>query len=223
MPSRFSVVADDREYRSTLVAELRGRPEFVLGIERMTLGDYRLDDRFLIERKTLADLACSIKSGRLFTQALRLAEIDSLRPVLLLEGQARDLRHTEMRWAAIQGALVTVSIFIGLPILRARSAAESADTLLSMARQERSVAAGALPRRGRRPKNKRALQLHLLQGLPGVGPKRAAELLDRFGDVSHVVNAETDELADIAGIGKRTARRIKWAVEEPHPAYLEKW
>jgi ERCC4-type nuclease len=124
-----------------------------------------------------------------------------------------------MRRKAFQGALVTVSVFIGLPILRTRSAAESADTLLSIARQGRSVAAGALPRRGQRPKNKRALQLHLLQGLPGVGPKRAACLLERFGNVADMVGADVQELAEVAGIGGQTARRIKWAVEESASTY----
>ena len=124
-----------------------------------------------------------------------------------------------MRWEAFQGALVTVSVFIGLPILRARSPAESATTLVSIARQGRSVAAGALPRRGRRPKNRRALQLHLLQGLPGVGAKRATELLNRFDTVVNVLGADADELAEVAGIGSQTARRIKWAVEESSAGY----
>jgi ERCC4-type nuclease len=213
------ITADDREYRSRLFAELETRPEIDLCIERLAVGDYRLDNRFLIERKTLLDLASSIKSGRLFAQALRLAEVDNLRPALLLEGTTRDLRGCAMQREAFQGALVTVAVFIGLPILRTRSVAESADTLLSIARQGRSVAAGALPRRGRRPKNKRALQLHLLQGLPGVGPKRAACLLDRFGNVADMVGADVQELAEVAGIGSQTARRIKWAVEEPRRLY----
>jgi DNA excision repair protein ERCC-4 len=219
MPSLIHIRADDREQRSALVAELRGRLEFELTVERLRLGDYCVDGRFLVERKTLTDLAASIKSGRLFTQALRLAEVDDLRSALLLEGQSRDLRHCGMRWEAFQGALVTVSVFIGLPILRARSAQESANTLLSIARQGRSVAAGALPRRGRRPKNKRALQLHLLQGLPGVGPKRAADLLQYFTNVANVFDADPCELAKVAGIGHQTARRINWAVEESPSRY----
>ncbi len=118
----LSIVADDRECHSSLFAELDARSGFDLRVQRLAVGDYRLDGRFLIERKTLPDLAASIKSGRLFAQALRLTEVDSLRPMLLLEGTARDLQDCGMRREAFQGALVTVSVFIGLPILRTWSA-----------------------------------------------------------------------------------------------------
>lgn len=45
--------------------------------------------------------------------------VDELRPALVLEGTARDLQKCGMRWEAIQGALVTVSLFVGLPKSRA--------------------------------------------------------------------------------------------------------
>ena len=54
-------------------------------VERLTLGDYLVDNTFLFERKTLPDLAESIKQGRLFSQALRLAE-SKLSVALILEG-----------------------------------------------------------------------------------------------------------------------------------------
>lgn len=188
-------------------------------VDRLAVGDYRLDSRSLIERKTLPHLAASSKSVRLFAQALRIAEVDGLRPALLLEGTSSDLRGCQMRRESFQGALVTVSVFIGLPILRTRSSGESAETLLAMTRQGRSVAQGALPRPRRRPRNKRALQIHLLQGLPGIGPKRAAELLDRFGNVTEAVGADPQALAEVDGIGDKIAQRIKWAVEEPAAVY----
>ena len=66
MSSLIAIRADDREQRSALFAELRDRPEFELTVERLKVGDYCVDERFLVERKTLTDLALSIKSGRLF-------------------------------------------------------------------------------------------------------------------------------------------------------------
>ena len=79
--------------------------------------------------------------------------------------------------------MVTVALQIGLPILRARSPEETVKTLAFAADQARMVASGNLPRAGSRPKGKLALQSHILQGLPGVGPERAARLLQRFGSV----------------------------------------
>jgi DNA excision repair protein ERCC-4 len=170
----IAITIDHRESRSPVVAALRESAEFATTFARLDCGDYLIDNRFLVERKTLPDLIESIKSGRLFDQALRLASVEQWRPALILEGTARDIEGSGMRWEAVQGAMVTVSLFIGLPVLRTRSARETVGTFLFIARQGRTVASGALPRRGARPKGKRALQSHILQRLPRVGPKAAA-------------------------------------------------
>jgi Fanconi anemia group M protein len=49
----------------------------------------------------------------------------------------------------------------------------------------------------------------LLQGLPGVGPDRAGRLLERFGTIEKVMTATEDELRAAAGIGEKTAHRIR--------------
>ena len=43
-------------------------------VKRMALGDYAIVGRLLVERKTIRDLAISIKDERLFGQACRLAD-----------------------------------------------------------------------------------------------------------------------------------------------------
>jgi DNA excision repair protein ERCC-4 len=177
---------------------------FRLETRRLAAGDYLLDGSLLIERKTLPDFVSSIEDGRIFSQALRLAEAN-LPAALILEGRGRDLSGCRMRWEAIQGALVTVALFIGIPVLRSRSPADTVRTLLYTARQ--------------RPKNKRALQNHILQGFPGIGPERARRLLDHFGSVGAVVAAPSDSLQAVVGIGPRTAGRLVWSVEEPQTAY----
>ncbi|MGB0723197.1 MAG: ERCC4 domain-containing protein [Gammaproteobacteria bacterium] len=171
------------------------------------------DDRLLVERKTLPDLVRSITDGRLFSQACRLAD-SPLLTTLLLEGTTRDLHRTQMRREAIQGALITVALYLGIPVLRSRDAQESADLLLYAARQGRAVAQGVLPRRGRRIKGKRAIQSRVLQGLPLVGPERAKRLLDHFGSVEQVLSADGDELKTIDGIGDTVAETIRWAVRD---------
>lgn len=219
MTDRIPVIVDDRECRSGVVQALRASAGFDVAVRRLAVGDYLVDDRFLFERKTLPDLGLSIQSGRLFRQALRLAQVEHLRPVMVLEGTSAGLRDCGMRWEAIQGALVTIALFIGLPVLRTRSPQETARTLLYAARQGRAVARSALPRQGRRPKGKAALQRHVLQGLPGVGPERAARLLERFGSVRAVLTADKEALASVSGIGERTAGRIVWAVEDGGARY----
>jgi DNA excision repair protein ERCC-4 len=209
---------DDREARGPLLAALRTLDAFDIRIKRLKLGDVLVDGALTFERKTVVDLAVSIADGRLFDQALRLAACK--RPAaLLVEGRAADISRTDMRIEAFQGALVNIALLVGVPLLRSRTPEESARLILYAARQHRRRAEGALPRRGRRPTGKAALQNHVLQGLPGVGPERARRLLARFGSVAAVMTAARNELADVAGIGPGVAGKIRWAVEEPRATF----
>lgn len=213
------IIVDDRECRGTMLAALAACAAFDIQIERLPVGDYRIDDTLLFERKTLLDLAASIKDGRLFDQALRLANAE-LPAALILEGSACDLANSGMRAEAIQGALVNVSLFIGLPLLRTRNAGQTARTLLYAARQRRDIVCGALQRHGHRLKGKAALQSYILQSLPGIGPQRAARLIQRFGSIEAALAADADSLAAVDGIGRLTARKLRWAVEEPAGIYM---
>jgi ERCC4-type nuclease len=212
------LLVDDRECRGPMPAAIDACAEFAAQVQRLPVGDYCVDDALLFERKTLPDLAASIKDGRLFDQALRLANA-SLPAALILEGTSRDLAGSRMRAEAIQGALINVSLFIGLPLLRSRDASATVCTLLFAARQRRAAACGALPRHGHRPKGKAALQSYVLQGLPGIGPQRAARLIQRFGSIEAAIAADADTLAEVDGIGMRTARKLRWCVEEPRGRY----
>ena len=215
----FRVTVDDREAGSGTVEALRDLAEVDLIVERLPLGDYAWDDRLLFERKTLIDLAASLKDGRLLRQASRLAAAP-MRSVLILEGTARDLAASGMRREAIQGALVTITVVLGIPLLRAKDPAESARLMRYTARQCRALrdvsTRSAHPRHfpAKRPKGKRKTQLHILQGLPGIGPKRAHRLLERFGSVEAALTATDEELASVSGLGPHTADVIRWAVSE---------
>jgi ERCC4-type nuclease len=58
------------------------------------------------------------------------------------------------------------------------------------------------------------VRCYILQGLPGIGPRRARALLDQFGSVVAVVTADASALAEIAGIGDAVARSIHEALGE---------
>jgi len=218
VPKPIPVQADDRERGSPIIDLLRQSPDFQVTESRLRVGDYLVDGRFLFERKTLTDLVAAIIDGRLFKQALRLAGTP-LRPVMILEGTSRDLADSGMRWESVQGALVAVALFCGIPLLRTRTPEETVRTMLFAARQAQTYATNALPRHGWRPRGKPALQLFILQGLPNIGPERARRLLARFGSVGAVVNARPDELRSVEGIGKQIADKLRWSVEEPPYKY----
>ena len=177
------------------------------------MGDYQIDNRLIVERKTLKDFAVSIIDGRLFKQMLCLANSKS-EGVLILEGTVSDTVEIGMTREAMQGALITVSLILGIPVLRSKDPSETAKLIVYIGRQIESMAMGGVQRHGYRPKNKRKRQLFILQGLPGIGPGRAGRLLDRFGSVEAAISASSSELQSVDGIGKSIADKIRWAVSE---------
>jgi ERCC4-type nuclease len=212
------VVVDDRERNSELMKFLSNADNVSVGVKRLAVGDYLVDYRLVFERKTLNDFALSIIDGRLFSQAIRLVS-SKYKSVLILEGTGKELTETGVRREAMQGALITISIVLGIPVLRSKNSTESARLILYSARQIKSFARGAIQRHGSRPRGKRKRQLFVLQGLPDVGSQRAARLLGSFGSVEAVMTATIEELQSVEGIGKHIAEKIRWAVSEKIQPY----
>jgi len=215
---KIKIIADDRECSSGVIHVLRTDGRCDIKTRRMPVGDYLIDERFLVERKTLPDLLASIKDGRLFRQARKLVEAESW-CVIVLEGTARDLAGSGMRREAIQGALITLSLYLGIPLLRSTGPAETARLLIYIARQGRTFSGDGPYRHGRLPRGKRRLQIYILQGFRGIGPRRAARLLDHFGTLGCIFNAEVEDLCSVKGIGLSMAKGIHWAVREDEPCY----
>lgn len=209
--TQIYVIADDREQQSGVIDALKQIDCVETKIQRLRVGDYLADRSLLFERKTFNDFAISIIDGRLFGQAIRLArsEFDC---VLILEGKGNTVSETGVRREALQGAIITISLVLGIPILRSRNPSETARLIVYAARQLRSIAQGAVHRGGYRPKGKKKRQAFILQGLPGIGAQMAKRLLDTFGTVEAVISASSEQLQSVEGIGQKTAEKIRWIV-----------
>jgi DNA excision repair protein ERCC-4 len=214
----ITVIADDRERKGQVITFLSEMKNVSVSVKRLVCGDYLVDSRLIFERKTLIDFARSIVDGRLFRQAIRLAGA-KYKGVLILEGTAKDLSESGVSREAMQGALITLSLILGIPVLRSKKPLETACLILYAARQTRSIAKGVFQRRGYCPGAKRKKQLFILQGLPAVGCERAARLLDAFGSVEAVVTATGQQLQSVKGIGRHIAEKIRWAVSEQIQPY----
>lgn len=98
-----------------------------------------------------------------------------------------------------------------LPVLYARDPADSLRVLRDLAHQA-NLAGGYLKRYDRKPKRLATRKLHLLQGLPGVGPELAHRLLEQFGSIERVITAPEDALMQVRGVGPKKAARIRQLV-----------
>ena len=130
-------------------------------------------------------------------------------PVIILEGRSKDVEGIHVSRESIQGALITLSVFFNIPVLRALNAEELVHLVEYTVIQEGRFQKNAVHRHGYRPKRRKNRQLFILQGLPGIGRDKAVRLLEKFGSVEEVVTADEDELAEVDGIGKTTAKRIR--------------
>ncbi len=207
------IVADDRERKSDVIELLLEIENVEVDIRRLSMGDYQIGKRVIIERKTLKDFAVSVIDGRIFRQMIYLAN-SKFEGVLILEGTSSDSIEIGVTREAMQGALINVSLILGIPVLRSKNPAETAKLIVFIARQIESITNGGVQRHGYQPKGIRYRQRYILQGLPKVGRERADRLLDRFGSVEAVVSASIDDLQTVDGIGNNIAEKIKWAVSE---------
>ena len=114
------IACDDRERPSGVPTALAAHPNVNLTIRRLKLGDYHIDKTLIVERKTLSDFALSVRDGRLFPQVSRLIKSQRERPCLILEGTRKQYRRLAVPRSAFQGALITVTVVLGLPVLRSR-------------------------------------------------------------------------------------------------------
>ncbi len=210
---------DDREARgSGIMARLAEMADVAVEVKRLRTGDYLIEGKAVLERKRVPDFLESLFDGRLFTQAKRLADAP-LRPFLILEGPASEWADRHIQRASIQGAMLTLSVVFGIPVLRSQNEEETARLIRYTARQLQAASTAALNRPGRRPKGKRALQIRVLTSLPRVGSTRAQRLIDHFGTLEQVMAAGREALAAVPGIGKQTAQSIHWAVHEKTMSY----
>ena len=118
--------------------------ELVVG--SLPLGDVILSlnqsDKLIIERKTINDLASSIKDGRYAEQSFRLNGLDhpNHNIIYLIEGDLNKwntYKGTKMDKSTIYSALISINYYKGFSVHRSISSAESATIICSMANKLR--------------------------------------------------------------------------------------
>jgi ERCC4-type nuclease len=201
------LTVDHSEHHASLLGLLHDSGLFSIEMDRLTTGDYLIDDTILIERKTQADFVASLVDGRLFPQVARLAH-SRYRSVLLIEGPVRPGTPAVHRHS-VEGALVSIAAMWRLPVLHAGDPDESCRLLRFRAHQGSHTDEIPLPRYDRKPKRVATRRLFVLQGLPGVGPALARRLLAQLGSVERVMTADTTALQTVRGVGRKKADRIR--------------
>ncbi|WP_373494312.1 ERCC4 domain-containing protein [Aquiflexum sp.] len=209
----LEVIIDDREPMS-VEKELLAKGNLLVQRKRLDVGDYIFDNDLLVERKTVIDFCASIKDGRLFKQVSKLAK-GKIPAIVILEGRQKDFKETDFSVQAILGIMVSISLGFKIPILRSKGIEETVAIMLQGYKQltkDRLQDQRVYPRKGnfKKEKNQSLKQkIHILEGFPGIGVDRAEKLLDHFGSLKDVFNADFEELLGVPGLGRISALKFR--------------
>jgi len=177
--------------------------------ERLPLGDIILHDPaqqkdiVLFERKTLADLAASIRDGRYKEQSFRLIEsaattgFSTHHIIYIIEGDLSgyDDRHTQITKTALQSAMVSLMYYKGFSVVRTMNVGETADFVLHFADKvakegplsvtDATTAAAYSEVSAKKEKRDYITRENIgeimLAQVPGVSAKTASAILSKYG------------------------------------------
>jgi Fanconi anemia group M protein len=212
--NRIKIIVDHREFNSPVVRELVKR-ETDIDPQQLPIGDYILSDRVCVERKLVNDFLQSLIDGRLFSQLKNLS-IDYPRTIMILEGEGL-LTSRKIHTSAIYGALSSIISDFKIPIISTANAMESAELIRAIAYREQFENKRMPVVRG----EKHAMSLQerqrfIVESLPNISALLAHRLLEQFGSVNALFKADLDELTNVKGIGKKTAKEIKEVIEKKY-------
>ena len=233
--SQNLITIDHREANSTLPSMLKlcGHQ---ISMEHLTVGDIRISDRILIERKSARDLVDSLIDGRLIHQARRLHSA-APRPLIIVESNETQRVHPN----AIHGAMAWITLDLGLPVIMTGSPEQTARFVSIAAKREARVLDLLINHARKRPKDaeksaivaasseimsiingeieegdlsKRwsdevlAKRAKILAELPGIGAASASKIMAVAGDIMGLCTMSEHELTQISGVSSIQAKEL---------------
>jgi Fanconi anemia group M protein len=172
----------------------------------LDVGDFLCSARLVVERKTRSDFEQSVIDGRLFSQLPNLIS-NYERVVIIVEGVIDEERLSR---SSLLGTYSSVIADYGASIIFTRDKEATAEMIFNFAKHEQL--ARKQPMRiyaKRKTFTPSQTARAIVEALPTVGPKLAKAMLNHFGTVQAIAQANERELAEVPGLGKKRAKTIK--------------
>ena len=198
-----TITIDHREANSTLPAMLKLHGHDVT-MQSLAVGDIRVSERVLIERKTARDLIDSLIDGRLIHQARRLHNA-APRPLLIVESIESNRVHPN----ALYGAMAWITIDLGLPIMMTGSSEHTAKFISIVAKRESRILDLLMSQNRWRKVDaeKSAIKAAASEIMSIIsGEEKEGPLSTKWKN--EIVTKRTKLLAELPGIGQVTAEKI---------------
>ena len=204
------IVADQRELDSNIARDLSTREGIETRLETLSVGDYVLSDRVVVERKSVSDFLDTLTGGdRSLFEQVGDATRHYARPVVILEGDGL-YEERNVHPNAIRGALASLAVDFGASVLRTRDEADTADLLEVIATREQETDDREVSVHGEKASKTLAEQQeYVVASIADIGPVTARSLLEEFKTVESVMTAREEDLLEAQGVGKVTAERVR--------------
>ncbi len=202
-PEKMNIYVDTREFRSDVVKYLA--EEFRVIPVQMDTGDYAISRDILVERKHTNDFLESLRDGRLFTQLKKLKNACS-KPIIIIEGDSLFTRGFHEN--AIYGALASIIVDFYVPLVFTKNARETAKIISAMVHRADKEKRDYSIRKSSGTMSDEERQQYIVESLPNISVTLSKRLLEHFGSVRKIMDAEVQELIQVHGIGRKTAEEL---------------
>lgn len=167
--------------------------------------DVVVSKRVAVAVRTVDEFIRGISDGTI-TSSLAKLKHEYLHPILIVQGESEG-RGEKAGNAAVYDALSALLSEFHMPVLSTPNASETAKAIRALYRQEEAK----LAKEGKGVQTTldvQSRQMFLVQGLPNVSATLAQRLLERFGSVKGIADANVEELMKVDGIGRVIAEGI---------------
>lgn len=177
------------------IEHLGAEVEFV----NLEIGDYIVKDT-VIERKTINDFISSMTNKHLINQLINLQQIEN--KLLIIEGTEEQELYSSsannfgISENAIRGFILSILLNYKVPIIFTKDYSDSAKFMLVLSKKQ-SHEIGINAKRKSRDINEQ--MQYIIEGFPGIGPKTAKKLLEHFGTIKNIINADENEIKSLIG------------------------
>ena len=196
-PQKEKISVDYREKTSLVASELV-KLGFEIEFKELKVADYIVKD-VAIERKTVSDFISSMINRRLINQIEELKQYEN--KLLIIEGiDEQELYSDEnsdgVSPNSIRGFLLSILLRHKIPTLFTKNPKDTAKFMERIARKkENEMSIRAV----KKSLDKKEQMQFIVEGFPGIGPKNARKLLEKFKTIQRIINASQEELQNTIG------------------------
>lgn len=186
------IVADIHEKNSLVLAELH--PQIKLEIKPLKIADYIIGD-IAVERKTISDFISSMINKRLIQQLINMKKYQ--KRILILEGDINEVYEKNDNLSkAVRGFIISIMTNHETPVIMTKDYKDTSKYLITLAKQQ--IKPKTEPTfHSKIPETLKERKKYVLESFPGIGPKKAKKLLEKFNTLSKVFNSTEEELKEI--------------------------